>query len=76
MKEKIAISLHNLSNDDVAHLSMRSPQHHGHKGDPRVTPKVCGAIDDRAQVIVMWMKSQGIENTSYPQKLGVMRVRP
>ena len=29
------------------------PQHHGHKGDPEVTPGTCGAIGERAQVILV-----------------------
>lgn len=29
------------------------PQHHWHKGDPRMTPKTCGAIGQRAQVILV-----------------------
>ena len=35
------------------------PQHHGHKGDPGVTPGTCGAIGERAQVILVWMRAPG-----------------
>ena len=35
------------------------PQHHGHKGDPRVTPGTCGAIVERAQVILVWVRAPG-----------------
>ena len=34
-------------------------QHHGHKGDPGVTPGTCGAIGERAQVILVWVKAPG-----------------
>ena len=51
-------------------------QHHGHMGDPGVTPKTCGAIGERAQVILVWMRAPGGGNASHPQELGVMRIRP
>ena len=41
-------------------------QHHGHKGDPEVTPKIYGTIGDRAP---------DVKNASYPQRLGVTRIR-
>ena len=34
-----------------APLLEECPQHHGHKGDPGVTPGTCGTIGERAQVI-------------------------
>ena len=34
-------------------------QHHGHKGDPGVTPGTCGAIGERAQVILVWVRAPG-----------------
>ena len=34
-------------------------QHHGHKGDPEVTPGTCGTIGERAQVILVYVKAQG-----------------
>ena len=52
------------------------PQHHGHKKDPGVTPGTCGAIGERAQVILVWVRPQGVENTSHPQIQGVTRVIP
>ena len=52
------------------------PQHHGHKGDPGVTPETCGAVGERAQVILVWVGTPGVENASYPQRLWVMRVKP
>ena len=47
------------------HLNCRAPlleecpQHHGHKGDPGVTPGTCGAIGERAQVILVWVRAPG-----------------
>ena len=35
-------------------------QHHGHKGDSGVTPGTCGAIGERDQVILMWVKAPGV----------------
>ena len=49
---------------DVVHLSMRS------------APGTCGAVGERAQVILVWMRALGVGNTSYPWRLGVMRIRP
>ena len=34
-------------------------QHHGHKGDPGVTPGTCGAIGERAQVILVCVRAPG-----------------
>ena len=42
-----------------APLLEECPQHHGHKGDPRVTPGTCGAIGERAQVILVWVRAPG-----------------
>jgi len=43
-----------------APLHEECPQHHGHKGDPGVTPGTCGAIGERDQVILMWVRAPGI----------------
>ena len=51
-------------------------QHHGHKGDPGVTPGTCGAIGERAQVILVWVRAPGRWEHLHPRRLGVMRVRP
>jgi hypothetical protein len=51
-------------------------QHHGHKGDLEKMPMPCGAIGKRAQVILVWVRASGVENTSHPRRLGVIRVRP
>ena len=40
-------------------LLEKCPQHHGHKGDPEVTPETCGAIGERAQVILVWVRVLG-----------------
>ena len=42
-----------------APLLEECPQHHGHKGDPGVTPGTCGAIGERAQVILVWVRAPG-----------------
>ena len=42
-----------------ASLFEECSQHHGHKGDPRVMPGTCGAIGERAQVILVWMRAPG-----------------
>ena len=47
------------------------PKHHGHKGNPGVTPGTCGAIGERAQVILVWVRAPGIGNASHPRRLGV-----
>ena len=52
------------------------PKHHGHKGDPGVTPETYGAIGERAQVILVWVRAPSVENTSHPQRLGGTRIRP
>jgi hypothetical protein len=52
------------------------PKHHGHKGDPGVTPGTCGAVDEKAQVILVWVRAPGVENASHPRGLGVIRARP
>ena len=59
-----------------APLLEECPQHHGYKGDPRVTPETCGAIGERAQVILVWVRARGVENASHPLRLGVTRVMP
>ncbi len=51
-------------------------KHHGHKGDPGVTPGTCGAVGERAQVILVWVRAPGVGNASHPRRLGGMRVRP
>jgi hypothetical protein len=43
-----------------APLHEECPQHHGHKGDPGVTPGTCDAIGERDQVTLMWVRAPGI----------------
>ena len=38
-----------------APLYKECAQHHGYKGDPRLTPGTCGTIGERAQVILVWV---------------------
>jgi hypothetical protein len=59
-----------------APLHKGCPKHHGHKGDPGVTPRTCGAGGEKAQVILVWVRAPGVGNASHPQRLGVMRVMP
>ena len=42
-----------------APLLEECPQHHGHKGDPGVTPGTCGTIGERAQVILVLVRVSG-----------------
>ena len=57
-------------------LHEKCPKHHGHKGVPGVTPKTCGVMGERAQVMLVWMRALDVGNVSYPRRLGVTRVRP
>jgi hypothetical protein len=41
------------------------PKHHGHKGDPRVTPGTCEAGGENAQVILVWLRAPGVGNAPY-----------
>ena len=45
--------------DCRAPLLEECPQHHGHKGDLGVTPGTCGAIGERAQGILVWVRAPG-----------------
>jgi hypothetical protein len=51
------------------------PKHHEHKEDPGVTPMTCGAGDERAQVILMWVRAPGVGIAFHPWGLGVTKVR-
>ena len=60
-----------------APLHEECPKHHGHKGDPGVTPGTCGTVGERAQVIIVWVRAPGVGNASHPRRLGgTTRVRP
>ena len=41
-----------------------------------MTPGTCGAVGEKAQVIVVWVRAPSIGNASHPWRLGGMRVRP
>ena len=57
---------------NIAHLSMRNACNTlGTRGDPGMTPEICGIIGDGAQVFLVWMRAPGVENDSYPWRLGV-----
>ena len=43
---------------------------------PGVTLGTCGAIGERAQLILVWVRAPGCGNASHPQELGVTRIRP
>ena len=48
-------------------------QHHGHKGDPVVTPGTCGAVCEKT--LSNLSVGEGVGNASHPWRLGVTRVR-
>ena len=55
----------------------RMPKTLWHKGDPGVTHRTCGAVhEERAQVILVWVRAPGVGNRSHPRWLGGTRVRP
>ena len=51
-----------MASQPTWHMGCRTPlheeclQHHGHKGDPRVTLGTCDAIGERAQVILVTVR--------------------
>ena len=53
-----------------APLLEECPKHHGHKGNLGVTPKICGAIGETAEVILVWARALGVGNASHPRRLG------
>jgi hypothetical protein len=59
-----------------APLHKGCPKHHGHKGDPGLTPGTCGAGGEKAQVILVWVRAPGVGNASHPRALRVMKVKP
>jgi hypothetical protein len=59
-----------------APFHMESPKHHGHKASPGVTHVICGAVGERAAVILMWVRAPGVGNVSHPRRLEITRVRP
>ena len=42
---------------------LECPQHHGHKGESRVTPMTCGVIGERAQVILVWLRARTLRTS-------------
>ena len=59
-----------------ASFNEECPQHHGHKGDPKVISGTYGAVGEKAQVIILWLRAPNVGNTSYPWRLRVMRIMP
>ena len=59
-----------------APLSKECTKHHEQKRDPGVTHGTCGVVGERAQVIIVWVRAQGVRNTSYPRRLEVLEIRP
>ena len=47
-----------------ASLHEECPKHYGHTGDPGVTPGTCGAIGERAQMILVWVRAADVGNVS------------
>ena len=54
----------------------KCPKHHGHKEDPGLTPGSCGAVGERAQMILVWVRATGVGNASHLWRPRVQRVRP
>ena len=50
-------------------------QYHMHKGDTKVTFETCGAIGEKAQVSLVWIKILNVENASHSQRLRVVRMK-
>ena len=42
-----------------AFLLEECPQDHGHKGDPGMMLGTCGAIGEKIQVILVWVRAPG-----------------
>ena len=40
-----------------------------------MTPGICVAVGEKAQVILVWERAPGVGNASHPQRLGCTRVR-
>ena len=40
-----------------------------------MTPGTCGAVGERAQVVLVWVRAPGVGNASQPRRLGDTRVR-
>ena len=57
-------------------LHRECSKHHGPKGDSRVTLGTCGAVGERSQMILVWVKTPGVGNAFYPRRLGIIRVWP
>jgi hypothetical protein len=74
--EEVTLERTTSSCNCCAPLQKGCSKHHGHKGDPGVTPGTCGAGSEKAQMILVWVRPPGVGNASHPRSLGVMRVKP
>jgi hypothetical protein len=74
--------MQNVRGSDLPELLCRAPlheecsQHHVHKRAPGMTPMTCDVIGERAQLILVLVRADGVENASHSQKLGITKVRP
>ena len=41
-----------------------------------MTPGTCGAVGERAQVILVWVRALSVGNASHPRRLRIIRIRP
>ena len=57
-------------------LHEECPKHHGHKGDPGVTPTICRVVGKMAQVILLWMRAWALGTHPTYKDLESQRVRP
>jgi hypothetical protein len=67
--------LETYTNEVVTHLSIKNAQNTmGTRGTPE-SPGTCGADGEKAQMILMLVRSPSVGNASHPRGLGVMRLR-
>ena len=59
----------------LAPLKKKCPKHHGHKGDPEVTPETCGADGEKASVILVHLEKWVSGVREIQQKFCWFRVR-
>ena len=57
-------------------LHEECPKQYGHNEDFGVAPGTCGAVGERDQMILVWVKALGVGNASQPRRLGFTRVGP
>jgi hypothetical protein len=73
------VRLHAIFKNHVGELAFgglfheKCLKHYGHKEDPGVTPGTCGVFDEKAQVILMWVRAPNVGNIFHPRRLGVTK---